>query len=250
MKGRSFHGCLYGAEVNASGVLTSNWKELGEAYPLSLIMTQEVIPVIGRTGITNGLVIGSKTKPAESGGSLTLFDYTAENVARCLRGVVTTRAVSASTPTAVSVELGAVGEYVEIGTEDLSEVVVTNSGATVTYVADVDYRLNAALGLIAPLVESIADATVLVTAVGAANTDQRLTIGGGGTAKIAIKGSLIDDFDGEVHKVFLRMVRLTPTKEVVLLSDPNTEREQLDFDLTPEIPTGEVNYGYIDGLPI
>lgn len=253
MKGRSFHGCIYAASVNAAGTLTSKWTELGEAYPLSLLMTQEVVPVVGRTCVTNGLVIGSKTKPAESGGSLTLFDYTVENVARTLQGLVSTRAVSETSLSDSEIVLGKFNEWIDIGTEDLSSVVVKNSGGTVTHVLGTDYQLNTVLGLIKPVQGgAIAeDSTVLVSATGAANTDKRLTIGAGsGTAKIAIKGSLIDDFDAEVHKVYLRMVRLTPTNEVVLLSDPGTEREQLNFDLSPEIPTGQSDYGYIDGLPI
>lgn len=252
MKGRSFSGCLYVAAVNDSGTVTGKWEHLGEAFPLSLKLTEEVIKVRGRTCTTNGNIIGTKTKPADAGGSLTLFDYIANNVARMVKGSVATRAVSSSSLSAEAVTLGKYDEYADIGAEDLTSVVVKDDSDTDTYVEDTDYTINSVLGLISPIRggDIAEDEVVHITATVGANTDERITIGAGSTAKVALKGSLTDDFTGDVCKVYLRMVTLTANNEVILLSDEATEREQLDFELTPEIPSGQTDYGYIDGLPL
>ncbi|SHO52847.1 phage tail tube protein [Desulfopila aestuarii] len=251
-KSRTFYGCLYLAKVDDAGVLLAKYQELGEAYPLTVTIKKEVVTILGRTCLTNGKVIDSKEKPAETGGSLTLLNYTADNVAKALDGMVSTRSVSQTTLTAEPVTLGKFREYAEIGVEDLSSVVVKDVTDTTTYTANVDYSLNAVLGLIAPLEGgAIAeDAVVHVTAAGAANTDSRVTIGSGSSAKYALKGNLVDDFSGDSGKFFLRKVRVVSKADVVVLSAPDTEREALQFDLIPELPTGQTDYGYFDGLPL
>lgn len=251
-KSRTFYGDIFLAKVDDAGALLSNYHMLGEAYPLTVSIKKDVVTILGRTSTTNGKNIDSKEKPAETGGGLTVYDYTADNVAKALDGLVSTRNVSQTTLTAEPVVLGKFREFVEIGTEDLTSVVVKDVTDTTTYTVDVDYRLNAVLGLISPIDGgAIAeDATVHVTAAGSANTDQRVTIGAGSSAKYALKGNLIDDFSGESGKFFLRKVRMVSKAEVIVLSDPDTEREPLQFDLIPELPTGQTDYGYFDGLPL
>ncbi len=248
----SFIGCIFLADVDAAGAITSKFKEAGEAYPLSLELTEEIVKIMGRTCTTNGKVIGTKTKPSDAGGSLVLHEYKADNVAGALHGVVTTLAVSSSTLTSQAVILGKFDEYTEIGTEDLSSVVVKDATDTTTYVLGTDYKIDTVLGLLSPLSGgAIAeDATVHVSAAGGGNTDQRISIGAGATVKKAIKGHLIDEFSGKDIKVFLRMVTMVSTKEVVLASDDGTEHETIEFDLVPEVPAGQSDYGTLDGLPL
>lgn len=249
---KTFYGNLYWADVDSSGTLTSKWKLFGEAYPFSIQLTEEITKVLGRMLDTNNKVVGTKSKAGDAAGSLTVFDYKADNVAKALSGLVSQRSVSETTLSAEEITLGEFGEYTDIGTEDLSDVVVQDSTDTTTYTADTDYVLDAVSGLIAPKEGgSVSEGeTVHISGTGAANTDNRITIGAGTSGRIALKGTLKDDYDEEDHKVFLRMVRLTSNKETVLLSDSDTDREQLDFTVTPEIPSGESDYGYIDGLPL
>lgn len=251
---RTFYGCLYGAEVNDSGVVTGLYERLGEAYPMSVKMTEEVVKIMGRTCLTKGLIVGSKGRPSDAGGSLTLFDYTAENVARAMKGEISTNAVSETTLTDTEVTLGGFGKFASIGTEDLSGVTVASAsgGGGTTYVEGTDYEIDTVLGLIAAKSGgAIAEnATVYVSGTGSANTDTKVTIGKGDFTKLALKGNLTDDFNGETVKLYLRMVKLISSNEVVLLSDESTDREQLDFEMVPEVPSGQSDYGFIDGLPL
>ena len=248
----SFAGCIYLAEVDDDGTLAGKWISPGEAYPLSIKITDEIVKMRSRRCDTVGDIIATKSKPSDAGGSLSLHEYTVQNVAKALKGLIATRAVSTSTLTAEPVVLGEFGEYADIGTEDLSSVVVKDATDTTTYTINVDYKLNAVMGLLSPMSGGAiaASATVHVTAAGAANTDERMTIGAGSSKKYAIKGNLIDDMNGDTVKVYLRKVLITSANEINFISDESTEHEQLDFELAPEVPTGQTDYGYIDGLPI
>jgi hypothetical protein len=248
----SFVGCIFMADVADDGALTSKWESPGEAYPLSLKLSEEVVKVMGRTCVTKGKVIGTKSKPADISGSLTLHEYKVKNVARALQAMVSARSVSSSTLTSEAVVLGKFGEFSDIGTEDLSSVVVKDATDTTTYVENTDYLLDSVLGLISPVSGgAIAeDATVHVSGDGAANSDNRLTIGAGTSQKVAIKGHLLDEFSGDTMKIYLRKVLLTSSNETNLASEDGTEHEQLEFELVPEIPTGQTDYGTLDGLSI
>lgn len=249
---RKFVGCFFLAKVDENGNTISKWETPGEAYPLSLTFSEEPVKIMGNTCVTEGKVIGSYNKPGEVGGSLVMLDYSDKNVARALKGLITTRNISSTTITAQAVVLGKFGEFSEIGKEDLSDVVVKDATDTTTYVLNTDYTLEPTLGLIAPISGGgiAEDATVHVSATCAANTDQRVAIGSGATEKYAIKGKMIDKFTGKTAKLFLRSVLFVSKKEVVLASGTGTEHESLEFDLVPEVPTGQSDYGYIDGLPV
>lgn len=249
---KTFVGCIFIAPVDEYGVLTGNWESPGEAYPLTLNLAQEIVKKRGRTCLTNGAIIGTKTKPADSGGSLTLHEFTASNLAKALKGLVTTNAVSETTLSAEPVTVGSYGEYVEIGYEDLSSVVVQDATDTTTYVEGTDYRINTVLGLISPIDGgSISESDVLhISCTAGANTDKRVTIGAGSFGKYAIKGHLIDEYTNDVVKLYIRKALITSSADVNFVSDESAEEEVIEFALAPEIPTGQTDYGTIDGLPL
>ncbi len=248
----TYLGCIYLAEVSEDGTLESNWESPGEAYPLSLQLSDEVVSIKSRRCDTGGMNIGSKKQPAGGTGSLTLHEYTANSVAKGLKAMVTKREVSASTLTDQAVTVGKFGEFVEIGAEDLSSVVVTDSTGSTTYEEGVDYDLNPVLGLIAAKKGGgiTEDGSVLVDAESGAFSGARLTIGAKASGKYALKGNLVNEFSGESVKIYLRKVTLTTNNEVNFISEEGTEHEQIEFTLTPEIPTGQKDYGTIDGLPL
>lgn len=248
---KSFIGSIYLAEVNDVGIVTGPWNYAGEAYPLTVKLTDEIVKIRGRTTLTAGAVIGTKSKPGDASGGITLHEYTADNVAKALKALVTTRAVSASALTNEAVTLTGFNEYTAIGTEDLSGVVVKNDTGDTTYVVDVDYKINLVLGLITPLSTGDIGATdtLHISGTGGANTDERIIIGAGSSAKYAIKGELRDEFTNKPSKLYLKKVLMVASKEVNFVSDEGTDHETLEFELTPEIPTGDSDYGYVDGLP-
>ena len=112
----TYVGCIYVAPVADDGTLTAPWEELGEAYPLSIQLTDaDPTTTKGRTCKSEGKTIGSKSQPGDATGSLTMHEYTAKNVARALKGIVSVNAVAESTLADVEIELKSVGQFVDIG---------------------------------------------------------------------------------------------------------------------------------------
>lgn len=246
----TFAGCIYVAPVADDGTLLGPWEELGEAAPLSIqLQDEEPTTIKGRTCKTFGKTIASKPKPGSATGSLTMYEYTAINVGRALKGMVQTTETASSTITDQDVELKEAGQYVEIGAEELSNVTVTDSGGA-ALTEGTDYDINTALGLIAAKTTSTANTTVKVSASAGAYNAPRVVIGANTSAKYAIKGLLINEFSGKEVKVHLRKVLFSSNAEIVLVSEEDTERESMAMTLTPEIPTGMSDYGTIDGLPL
>lgn len=246
----TFAGCIYVAPVADDGTLLGPWEELGEAAPMSLqLQDEDPVTIKGRTCRTYGKTIASKVQPGSATGSLTMFEYTAVNVGRALKGMVTTTDTASTTISDQEVELKEIGQYVEIGAEELSDVVVTGSGGG-ALVEGTDYDINTALGLIAAKSAAAANSTVTVSATAGAYQEPRVVIGANTSAKYAIKGLLINEFTGKQVKVHLRKVLFSSNAEIVLVSEEETERESMAMTLTPEIPTGMSDYGTIDGLPL
>lgn len=246
----TYVGCIYTAPVNDDGTLAGPWETPGEAYPLSIQLTDEdPVTVKGRTCKTWGKVIGSKPQPGSASGKLTLHEYTAANIAQGLKGLVTVNNMSSSTLIDHDVELKGIGQYAEIGSELLSGVSVTTSlGAAL--VAGTDYDLNPTLGLICALTDAVANTTVEVSATVGEDKASRVTIGAGQSARYAIKGNLINEYTNQPVRIFLRKALVSSNAEINFVSAEDTDHEQIELTLTLEIPTGQADYGTIDGLPL
>lgn len=243
-------GCIYVAPVAEDGTLQGPWEELGEAAPLSIqLQDEEPTTRRGRTCKTYGKIIASRPNPGTATGSLTMFEYTAHNVARALKGMVETTNVPTETLSDKAVELKEIGQYVEIGAEELSGVTVTGSGGA-ALTEGTDYEINTALGLISAKTAATANTTVSVSGEAAAYAEPRVVIGANTSGKYAVKGLLINEFTGKQAKLHLYKVLFTSNGEVVLLSEDDTEAQEIAMTLTPEIPTGGSTYGTIDGLPL
>lgn len=247
-----FAGCLYLAPVDESGALQGPWEELGEAAPLSIqLQDEEPTTRKGRTCKTYGQVIASKANPGTASGTLTMFEYTALNVSRALKGMIETTSVAASTLSEQEVTLKEIGQFVEIGKEDLSGISVTTSSGT-TLVEGTDYEINAELGLIAARNSTVASSTVKISGESAAYRESRIVIGAATSSKYAIKGLLINEYTGKQVKVDLYKVLISTSSEIVLLSEEETEAESISLSLTPEAVSknGVSTYGKIDGLSL
>ena len=157
-------GCIWTAPVADDGTITGPWLELGEAHPLSIqLQDEDPTTIKGRTCKTRGLVIGSKPNPGSATGSLTLHEYTTANVAKALKGLVSVNAGAGSALTNQEVHLKGLGEYVEVGSELLSSVTVTDAGGTELH-EGVDYSINLTLGMIAAQADAVANTTVKISA--------------------------------------------------------------------------------------
>lgn len=246
----TYVGCIWTAPVADDGTITGPWLELGEAHPLSIqLQDEDPTTIKGRTCKTRGLVIGSKPNPGSATGSLTLHEYTTANVAKALKGLVSVNAGAGSALTNQEVHLKGLGEYVEVGSELLSGVTVTDAGGTELH-EGVDYSINLTLGMIAAHADAVANTTVKISATVAEDKAGRVTIGAGQSMRVAIKGDLINEYSDEHVRVFLRKCLISSNAEINFVSNEDTDHETIELKLTPEIPTGQSDCGHIDGLPL
>lgn len=252
----TFAGCIYVARVDEDGNIidqsgnpSDEWYFLGEVAPLSIqLPDDEPTTIKGRTCATYGKIIASKAQPGNATGTLTLHEYTAQNVARALRGMVTVTPAS-STDITKTVTLRNIDRYVDIGETHISPGYTVKIGDE-TLVEGEDYDINPALGLIAAKSANAKDKTITVTGQSAPPSRTHIVIGATAAQKYAIKGLLINEFTGGKVGVYLRKVLFSSNAEIVLVSEEETEHEAIQMALTLEIPNGQTDYGTIDGLPL
>ena len=252
-KFKKWSGCVSFRHVDEDGNpvdASAGWFPLGEADPLSLSLSEDLVKFYGRTCTTAGQVVGSVTKPADATGTMTVYDFAPENVAVALKAEAVVNTVSGSTVNA-TVTIGVYNRQYNIGTEYLSNVVVTDAGSTVL-TAGIDYAVDEYRGLIQALPGgAISEGDIVtVAATGGANTDTIYNIGAGSSAMVEITGTLIDEFTGKEAMLHLFMVRMTLSSEFVFVSSDDTDREQLDFELAPQVRPGMSYIGTFGGSAI
>lgn len=251
----TFAGCIYVARVDEDGNVidqagnpSDEWYFLGEVAPLSIqLQDEDPVTIKGRTCVTHGKTIASKSQPGTATGTLTMHEYTAQNVARALKGMVTSTTAS-TTSVSKSITLKGNGQYIDIGATHLADYTVSAGGTTLT--EGEDYDINPTLGLIAAKSSSAENAEVTIAGQSAPPSQSRVVIGATAAQKYAIKGLLVNEFTGAKSEVYLRKVLFSSNAEIVLVSEEGTEHESMQMSLTPEIPNGKTDYGTIDGLPI
>ncbi len=240
---KKYAGCFYLAPVDEFGNTTEGYEFIGEAAPLELSTPEEVKKAIGVTCETAGNTVATFSQPGDASGKVRVREYTIGNIARGLRALVTKNEKVEETFTDKEITFGQLGQWEDVGYEDLSDIEVITSPGGVTLVEGDDYTINSSLGLITPLKASLVAKKVNISGTSAAGTGVILTIGAGASGKYALKGKMLDLNSKKEEKVFLRMVLLTASSGIVLNSEDGTDYETIEFELTPEIPAGQKDYG-------
>ncbi|MEN8196873.1 MAG: hypothetical protein ABFS30_10235 [Pseudomonadota bacterium] len=218
MSGFLGSGTLYFNRV-VSGV-SQGWLALGNATKFAIKENSEKkerkLKKRGQYGQVGDSVFVKQ--PAEL--SINLDDIDAQNLALAFLGDVSAVSVTAGSVTdeAVTADLGF---YVPLANREVSNVVVTNSAATVTYVAGTDYEVVAGAGMLKALSGgAITDAeSLLVDYDYAAISGNKVLGGTNPTVKLALK------LDGENFAnsapvlVDVWEAVLSPTSEVDFLAD-------------------------------
>lgn len=244
----TFAGCVYVCPVNDAGREVGGWEFLGQVAPMSLqLQDEEPQTIKSRCCDDFGQVIATKPVPGTASGSLTMFDYTAHNVAKVLKGMVETVSDPPAPMTDEEFTFFEVGQYTSVGREGLLNVTVKDASDNVL-VAGTDYSINPRMGLIAPKTERLANQTFKISATFPSIDSTRVVIGGAETQYYAIKCDQVNEFDGNRSKVHLKKVLFNSSAETVIVSEDGTEREGIQLGFTPQSVDG--SYGVWDGLPL
>jgi hypothetical protein len=189
----------------------------------------------GRGRTNYGQVIASATLPGRTNINLTLNQLDAENMALAFLGDVSAFSQASATGATVSLT-GIYDRWVEIGKEQISNLVVKDETDTTTYEVDVDYAVNTRLGLIKVIKESLDGSTLNLTFDAAEVTASKIV---GGTSPIIRCRLLLDGknyVNGRNCKVLVYSARLRPTTEVDFLSE---DFLPLELEGLCEIPEGK-----------
>jgi len=166
-----------------------------------------------------GQALDSVVVPKPATISIEIDEMKAENLAIALRGIVTQSTVTAGSVTDESIT-ASLDKYVPLANGDVSSVVVTNVGATTTYVEGTDYVVEAHMGWIKALsTGSITDAEALLVDYSyGARTYYKIT----GSKEAFIKTAIILDGQNQVNgknaKVTVYEARLRPQGAVDFLA--------------------------------
>ena len=165
MSARGFLGAgdLYIARYNATLGAFENFDGPFEATKLEIKPNSDLKEMSSRGRDTYGQVIESVPLPKPADFSVTLAEVNKDSLALALFG--TSAALNQGSGTiSDEVVTAKLGKWVELSKQNIATAgfVVTNSGATVTYVLGTDYEVNYRLGMIRALTGgAIADAASL-----------------------------------------------------------------------------------------
>lgn len=253
LKAYSGTGTIYMRPVTAAGVKTADFRRVGTAYPMSIQVTNEQVKVLGREVENAGQVIAAKNKLTEIGGSLNLHEWNAANLAWALSGGYTSQVAAGDTVSDEAITMPVPGAWLDLAHRDISSVTVTSSPAGTTYTVDVDYKIDAKLGLITSVTGGALAAgtvAVLVDYTYAAKTGYTVAIGSSTQIRVEILAHLYNEYQDEHWVLELDSVVMGANQEINFISEPDSEGETLQFLLTPETLSGASSCGRVNGISL
>ena len=165
MSSRGFLGAgdLYARVYSPTLGAYEQWAGPFEASKFEIKPNSDLKEMTSRGRATYGQVIESVPLPKPADMSVTFAEVNKDSIAMALFGTATELNQGSGTATdeAVTADLG---KWVKLAYGNIATAgfVVTNSGATVTYVKDTDYEVNYRLGMIRAIAGgAIADAAAL-----------------------------------------------------------------------------------------
>lgn len=188
--------------------------------------------------------------------TITCDNISAANLARYLAGTVetVTQASGSVTDETITVykgrqyQLGKT-ESNPAGVRNITDVVVTNSGATVTYVLNTDYAVDLELGRLQILADgAITDAaSIKVDYTRPAKTWTRIKTGSNTELAGAIR-VISDNASGENRDFYMPKVNLTPNGELPVIT---SDTDYVSMEFTVEIlKPSNADAIYVDGRPL
>lgn len=151
MSSRGFLGAgdLYARVYNPVTAAFDQWAGPFEASKFEIKPNSDLKEMVSRGRSTYGQVIESVPLPKPADLSVTFSEVNKESIAMALFGTSSVLNQGSGT-VSDEVVVASLGKYVQLAHENIATAafVVTNSGATVTYVLGTDYEVNYRLGLL------------------------------------------------------------------------------------------------------
>ena len=240
----SFSGTLYAAPLDGDKNLIGGYRRIGNVYPFALKVDTEQKKMISAMRESAGQTLHTKNRITEITGSMTVREWDARNFAWALSGEEQQLTGSSGTVTAESVTL-VMDEFVRLAHKDVSNVVISGS------VLGTDYEVNAALGLIRAIPGgNLTAGPKNVDYAYAAESGYRVNIGTKTMNRVAIMIDGENLESGDPVNAEFDSVVLASSTEVNLISEPDSDFDEMPFALSFETKSGNTTPGHINGVPL
>lgn len=244
-------GRVYFELEDLSGVLAGGERYLAETPGFAISVTPETLEDWSSDGKIAEKLLDITTQ-VNRGGTLTLKDVIADNVALFLAGAASTVAQT-DTPVVGEASTGYLDRWTQLGASpsnptgvrNVSSVVITGTGGTPTYVAGTDYELDAAMARYRPIPGgAITDGlALLVDYTPAAESRDRVTTDQLGP-KVGALRFIADNTAGVNRDLYIPKVQLAPDGELAWKSRDTVM--QMSFQLRISTRPGQAQV-YVDG---
>lgn len=239
---------------NASGVLAGGERYLAETPGFAVSVTPETLEDWSSDGKIAEKLLDITTQ-VNRGGTLTLKDVIADNVALFVAGATSTVAQT-NTPVVDEAHTGYLDRWTQLGASlsnptgvrNVSSVVITGAGGTPTYVAGTDYELDAAQARFRPIPGgAITDAlALLVDYTPAAESRDRVTTDQLGP-KVGALRFISDNTAGTNRDLYIPKVQLAPDGELAWKSRDTVIQMQFQLRISTRAGYAQV---YVDGRAV
>ncbi len=247
-------GCLWSTPVDENGAVNGDRRKIGNCYPMTVQVTTTSADMNSALCDSAGQILDSKNEIDTIEGEATLRQWSAREVGWAIGATPVSLTGTGSTITGDTAANDApeAGVWVELGAKNLSDVVIKDSTGTTTYTLNTDYQLNEKLGLYT-IVEGgsiTAGDELTYDATVNAETGYQLDIGTVMQRRVRLEGELRDIRTGDKFEFLAYMVEITATNGLTLISDPDTDWEELGLNLKYLTPAGYTSPAYIKGMPL
>lgn len=241
-KNYAAEGDIYGALLDANKQRVGGYVKMGNAYPFTLeakVKTkQQKSAELGK----RGQIVDSGGTLDGVNGTLSLTNWIAANFAMLAAGKAVPLTEAEGTVSALAMTLPADGSWIPTGHKDISSVVIDSKEE------GTDFEVSPRLGMIRALKNT--ELTVDVAFSYAAESGFRIEVGSTPVIRMAL---LVDGRNTETGEYFTAeagCVVFTSKSPINLVSDPETDYEKMDFDLSFETPPGATSPCVINGFPL
>ncbi|PHR26547.1 MAG: hypothetical protein COA36_11745 [Desulfotalea sp.] len=235
-------GNMMGALLNANKQKVSGYLDIGEAYPFDMeVKLKQKKQKSARKGM-RGQIIDSGAIIDEITGSIGIKNWIAKNIAMLVSGVAVALTAASGTVSATDITLPDDGSWVSLGHRNVSSILISGKAE------GTDFEVNPVIGFIRGI-----GATTGVVSVAyeyAGQGGYKVDIGSAAVIRMAL---IIDGQNDEDDQPFIAefdSVVFISKSPLILISDPETDYEKMEFDLVFETLPGKTSPGTINGFAI
>lgn len=242
MRSYTASGNLYGALLDANKQRVGGYLDLGDAWPFTIeVKLEQKSRKTSRKGM-RGQIIDSGARIDGVSGSVGIKNWVAKNIAMLVSGQAVKKTAASGSVTDQEITLPADGSWVPLGQRNVSSVTIA------TKVEGTDFEVMAATGLVRNLTDTeiTGAAAYSYTGLGGYSID----IATSAVIRMALMVDGQNDETGEPMVIELDSVVFIPKSPLAFISEPETDYEEMEFDLTMETLPGKTSPGKIDGIAI